>query len=388
MDSNSLTMNFDLNQEPEENSLGYLLVELDGYHGRIEERIRQLEAITGRARQRYSLRHARTLPESNLNSSTRGEERENSGINCSGNALRVAMFQSDNFALREHDAHLIAKALALDSPTEKSPRSSGGGFFDCNICLLMAKDPILTCCGHLFCWPCFYQLPFVNLNSTVRECPVCNGEIANDGGITPIYGNGDESYELKAAMESSFRIPPRPHAHRIESTRQRRISRAVPLFPMEERIRQIRDRVRATVQAMSETASSLSGNEPASQADDHSTQIQLPRAFTGFPGGNRTYLTSSALDSAERSGDNMDSYHRSTLPGNIAIVELEIRGPDVAAGIDSMIAHSSPLSTGQNDAATAAVQLETQTNVPPTSRRRSSVDNGGSQLPRRRRMRE
>ena len=28
--------------------------------------------------------------------------------------------------------------------------------YDCNICLEIANEPIITTCGHLFCWPCFY----------------------------------------------------------------------------------------------------------------------------------------------------------------------------------------------------------------------------------------
>jgi hypothetical protein len=31
------------------------------------------------------------------------------------------------------------------------------GLFECNICLEMAKEPIVTLCGHLFCWPCLFR---------------------------------------------------------------------------------------------------------------------------------------------------------------------------------------------------------------------------------------
>lgn len=30
--------------------------------------------------------------------------------------------------------------------------------FECNICLEIATEPILTNCGHLFCWPCIYSV--------------------------------------------------------------------------------------------------------------------------------------------------------------------------------------------------------------------------------------
>ena len=28
----------------------------------------------------------------------------------------------------------------------------------CNICLDPACDPVTTFCGHLYCWPCIYQV--------------------------------------------------------------------------------------------------------------------------------------------------------------------------------------------------------------------------------------
>lgn len=29
--------------------------------------------------------------------------------------------------------------------------------FECNICLELARDPVVTLCGHLYCWPCLYR---------------------------------------------------------------------------------------------------------------------------------------------------------------------------------------------------------------------------------------
>ena len=31
------------------------------------------------------------------------------------------------------------------------------GAFECNICLDVATDPVVTQCGHLYCWPCIYK---------------------------------------------------------------------------------------------------------------------------------------------------------------------------------------------------------------------------------------
>jgi E3 ubiquitin-protein ligase RNF5 len=30
--------------------------------------------------------------------------------------------------------------------------------YECNICLDAAVDPVISLCGHLFCWSCIYQV--------------------------------------------------------------------------------------------------------------------------------------------------------------------------------------------------------------------------------------
>ncbi len=30
--------------------------------------------------------------------------------------------------------------------------------FECAICMETAKEPIVTKCGHLYCWPCIYEV--------------------------------------------------------------------------------------------------------------------------------------------------------------------------------------------------------------------------------------
>lgn len=95
-----------------------------------------------------------------------------------------------------------------------------GENFECNICFQKANEAVVTCCGHLFCWPCLYR--WLHVHSYHKECPVCKGSIAEHS-ITPIYGreNALASARLQSALGSE-RIPPRPAARRIESARQQR----------------------------------------------------------------------------------------------------------------------------------------------------------------------
>ncbi|CAM0952766.1 unnamed protein product [Alopecurus aequalis] len=84
--------------------------------------------------------------------------------------------------------------------------------FECNICLDAAKEPVVTPCGHLFCWPCLYQ--WLHGHSVHSECPVCKGEVL-EVNVTPIYGRGGGERDA-----SSNDVPPRPSANRSESLRQ------------------------------------------------------------------------------------------------------------------------------------------------------------------------
>lgn len=234
-------MALDLNQEPEDQphepfvGLELILNELETAHGRIEERIRQIEAVALRTTQRRR-RHAIGNPEiTNVTSGHAAADPQNEDLLHSrdnDNAARERNTASFKGKKRDYTL-LIAKALEMDPSTKEE--SNRGNYFDCNICLYMARDPILTCCGHLFCWPCFYQLSYADLNA--KECPVCKGEVT-DTSITPIYGGGKGNYSRKSKA-SGLEVPPRPSAHRIESMRQQLLSQGPSPSMIEERIVQL-----------------------------------------------------------------------------------------------------------------------------------------------------
>ncbi|KAL8140439.1 hypothetical protein V2J09_006460 [Rumex salicifolius] len=77
-------------------------------------------------------------------------------------------------------------------PTDEN-LSSG---FDCSICLDSVQDPVVTLCGHLYCWPCIYQWirqqsdsPDVVSETRTPQCPVCKAEVS-EGTLIPLYGPG------------------------------------------------------------------------------------------------------------------------------------------------------------------------------------------------------
>lgn len=90
------------------------------------------------------------------------------------------------------------------------------GCFDCNICFDFAHEPVVTLCGHLYCWPCIYKWLHVQSASLASDehpqCPVCKADISHTT-MVPLYGRGQGSTEAEG--KTPYRgmiIPPRPSA--------------------------------------------------------------------------------------------------------------------------------------------------------------------------------
>lgn len=104
---------------------------------------------------------------------------------------------------------------------EKKNEGIAAANFECNICYELAKAPVVTPCGHLYCWSCLYK--WLHAHSVNSECPVCKGQVLEIN-VTPIYGRGvEESKDDKqhGFGESNLKIPPRPPANRVENLRLR-----------------------------------------------------------------------------------------------------------------------------------------------------------------------
>ncbi|XP_076906450.1 uncharacterized protein LOC143562569 [Bidens hawaiensis] len=121
-------------------------------------------------------------------------------------------------------------------PLKADENDNESSFFDCNICLDLASDPVVTCCGHLFCWPCIYRWLFVHSNA--KQCPICKGEVTTKT-ITPIYSRSNRPNAKKVLdPHSSFKIPCRPLANRVESWRQS-FQRDTLNFPILDMVRRL-----------------------------------------------------------------------------------------------------------------------------------------------------
>lgn len=103
--------------------------------------------------------------------------------------------------------HLKKSPDELETSSEEQPKEENSpekedGLSDaekwrCPICLEGLQQPVVTHCGHVFCYPCITEW----LRRS-NSCPVCHGEIENSQ-LIPIYGQGSEA-------DINSPPPPRP----------------------------------------------------------------------------------------------------------------------------------------------------------------------------------
>ncbi|KAL3661000.1 hypothetical protein V7S43_014016 [Phytophthora oleae] len=106
---------------------------------------------------------------------------------------------------------------AADTATETAPSDSGKPDFECNICLDTVSSPVVTLCGHLYCWPCLYQ--WMRNHS---ECPVCKAGVSEEN-VIPVYARGAEAVDPRMHQQvADSGIPHRPLGQRPDAEQLRR----------------------------------------------------------------------------------------------------------------------------------------------------------------------
>ncbi|KAI8060581.1 hypothetical protein BC940DRAFT_311664 [Gongronella butleri] len=95
----------------------------------------------------------------------------------------------------------------IENATPTTPDAVSNTFYDCNICFDIALYPVLTVCGHLFCWVCLCR--WLEQQQTNPTCPMCKAGCCKDK-VIPIYGRGRE--EVDPRCDAS--VPVRPAGQR------------------------------------------------------------------------------------------------------------------------------------------------------------------------------
>lgn len=90
--------------------------------------------------------------------------------------------------------------------------------YQCRICNKLAARPVITLCGHMFCWDCIDR---VLTQDNSSSCPVCRSGVSKET-LTPIY----ITEEAKSEANSN----PRPQATREPARSNPNYSRFTGIF--------------------------------------------------------------------------------------------------------------------------------------------------------------
>lgn len=101
----------------------------------------------------------------------------------------------------------------LKSEAKHTSDADSDGAFLCNVCLEPVKDrePVVTQCGHLYCWPCLFRW----LNTQHTTCPVCKAGCSTEN-VIPIYIKGSVEDPRGRRESSAEDVPGRPLGRRPE----------------------------------------------------------------------------------------------------------------------------------------------------------------------------
>ena len=103
---------------------------------------------------------------------------------------------------------LITESDSKSDKSKEKEEEEDNRSFECNICLDVARNAVISLCGHLFCWPCLHQ--WLETRPQRQICPVCKAGIGRDK-VVPLYGRDGDQKDPR-----DIPIPPRPRGQRPE----------------------------------------------------------------------------------------------------------------------------------------------------------------------------
>ncbi|ORZ08442.1 hypothetical protein BCR42DRAFT_425145 [Absidia repens] len=134
-------------------------------------------------------------------------ERKRNNFSYNANELRRRTASTSSSQLKDSTSSGTTCSRQKQTSTTTHNTNSDDGFYECNICFDTATYPVLTLCGHLFCWSCLGQ--WLNAQSRNPTCPVCKAGCGKDK-VIPIYGRGREEKDPR----NDPSIPTRPAGQR------------------------------------------------------------------------------------------------------------------------------------------------------------------------------
>ena len=114
--------------------------------------------------------------------------------------------------MRGNDRCKNVGAAAWRAPMDArqaSPRGAAStNRYSCAVCLeAHAIEPVVTACGHLYCWQCLYRW----LDAGHNRCPVCSARVDRNE-VTPLYASDERDGELEKLRGRPASPVPRPRS--------------------------------------------------------------------------------------------------------------------------------------------------------------------------------
>lgn len=110
---------------------------------------------------------------------------------------------------RDASVEQVADGVESTQKSKNEGETEEQVMFSCNICYELASEPVVTLCGHLYCWPCLYK--WLQVQNNYRTCPVCKAGVDRDK-VIPVYGRGGNEDPRAKKMETV--VPSRPTGQR------------------------------------------------------------------------------------------------------------------------------------------------------------------------------
>ncbi len=110
---------------------------------------------------------------------------------------------------------LVASGPTYAAGTGGRLKKTADDIFVCNVCLDPVQDPVVTQCGHLYCWPCLFRW----LKTSHTTCPVCKARVSKENVIPIFLGGSDQDprTENDATAPGAGDVPNRPQGQRPET---------------------------------------------------------------------------------------------------------------------------------------------------------------------------
>lgn len=120
---------------------------------------------------------------------------------------------------RRKNGSAAGSSQSVTGDGESGDQLKTDSMFECNVCFDVPHDPVVTPCGHLYCWPCLYR--WMTLHADSPQCPVCKAGV-DKATVIPIYGRGrSEADDPRQRPLPEDQVPPRPSGYRATPLHQR-----------------------------------------------------------------------------------------------------------------------------------------------------------------------